>query len=89
MSWLSKLKSKFSRKNNLVDIDQLKARGREVARKTNQEINRQVIKMKTMIRRMRYHDRRNIPIYLLTFDEIDELMKDSPFPFSGADKNRE
>jgi hypothetical protein len=75
MSWFSELKSKVRRKR------------REVARKTNQEINRQVIKMKTMIRRMRYHDnRRNIPIYLLTFDEIDELMKHSPFPFRGRQK---
>jgi hypothetical protein len=94
MSWFSELKSKFRRKrrNNLVDIDidELKTRGRELARKTNKEINRQVIRMKTMIRRMRYHDdRRKIPIYLLTFDEIDELMKESPFPFSGADIDRE
>ncbi|MDC1300016.1 hypothetical protein N8Z24_00760 [bacterium] len=71
-SWFSRFSSKIKRKRK---IEEVKATSRAIAKKTKREIQKRIFQVKAAISRMQRQDKRKTPIYLLTFDEIDELMK--------------
>ena len=72
-------KAKFSRKKpTKLPIEEIKAKSRYAVRQARAQIVAQLAKARTTVRRLRHRDKRKIPIFLLTFDEIEQMIKDTP-----------
>jgi len=73
-----RVKTKFNRKKREEFIQSAKIRSRKIALETRLQFRKQMFKAQLMVRRLRTKDKRDLPLFMLTFNELEDLMKTLP-----------
>lgn len=73
-----RVKTKFNRKKREEFIQSAKIRSRKIALETRLQFRKQVFRAQLMVRRLRTKDKRDLPLFMLTFNELEDLMKTLP-----------
>jgi hypothetical protein len=73
-----RIKAKFNRKKHGLPIKEIQVKSKETLREIRIQAAKQLWKARVAIRRLRFRDKRKVPIFLLTFDEIEQMLKDTP-----------
>lgn len=77
-SMWKRVKTKFNRKKREEFIQSAKIRSRKIALETRLQFRKQMFKAQLMVRRLRTKDKRDLPLFMLTFNELEDLMKTLP-----------
>lgn len=71
-----RIKSKFQKKKPL--FTEVKVKSHQTVKQARIKIAQQIMKARITVKRLRNRDKRKIPIFLLTFDEIEAMLRDIP-----------
>lgn len=64
-----------------------KERNKSRLQKTQIAVAKQVWKARVIVRRMRYRDKKKLPLLFLTFEELEKMLKDLPLTVFSKDKD--
>lgn len=78
----ARIKAKFQKQNKLEEI---KEKSKATLHEARIQVAKQVWKARVAVRRLRYRDKRKIPIFLLTFEEIEKMMKETIISLPKSD----
>lgn len=73
-----RIKARFTKKKRDEFIESAKIRSRKIALETRIQFRKQLFKAQLLVRRLRTKDKRDLPLFMLTFNELEDLMKTLP-----------
>jgi hypothetical protein len=82
-----RIKAKFKKKKPL--FTEVKVKSHETLKQARIQIAQQIMKARITVKRLRNRDKRKIPIFLLTFDEIEGMLRDMPLSLPSRKDEKE
>lgn len=89
-----RIKSKFKRDKRTEIVEKIKKiptevkdKSEEILAETKYQLACQMAKIRIMVKRLRNRDKRKVPLFLLSYAEIEQLAKDHPLPLLPQKKD--